>query len=370
MMFLKYIPKKIDNFYMLSKSYFSKSPSYLILFVTAMCNARCKMCFYWKNIDNAQLKEELSLKEYEKISKKFKNLVYISIGGGEPTLRKDLPKIIKSFYDNSGTRYVNIVTNGGLPQQTLDMINDVFKRCPKINVKISISLDGFEDLHDEIRGIKGLFLKSIETYKLLSKIDNESFALNIATTLSKLNKEQIKEFVDYISDGLNINDHTISFVRGDAKDEESKEVTLKEYHDTWNYLLDKQQNQAKGFFKIFNNMVRAMYSINQKTLEEDKMFVSCVAGNKLITLDEKGNVYPCEIISYLNKSRDFKMGSLRDSNYNINKILKNKKSKNIISFIKKSKCHCGFECANLCNIAFSKKNLIKVIVFPKRFIGQ
>ena len=82
----------------------------------------------------------------------------------------------------------------------------------------------------------------------------------------------------------------------------------------------------------------------------------------MITIDEEGNVLPCEMISYLHKNKSFNMSNLREFDYDINKILKRKKSKEILSFIKESKCRCSFECATLCNIAFSKKKMCGVLL--------
>ena len=48
---------------------FSSYPSHLILYVTSRCNARCKHCFYWKEID-IKKKQELSLNEIKKLSGK------------------------------------------------------------------------------------------------------------------------------------------------------------------------------------------------------------------------------------------------------------------------------------------------------------
>ncbi len=352
---------KIGNLKLLAKSYLGKNPSYLILFVTARCNARCKMCFYLKNINDSSVEKELTSNEYEKISKNFKNLFYLSIGGGEPTLRDDLPEIIYYFYKNSGVRAVNISTNCGFPQKTYDIVQSIFEKCPNIRVKMSLSLDDLEKKHDEIRGLNGLFDKVLETHKLLSSIDNKNFALNIATTFSKLNKNTIYDLIDYVSDKLKINDHTLTYVRGDTQNEDVKDVTPNDYSKVWNYLIDKNKNKNKGFYKIFNNLIRLMYEVNQKTLERNEMILPCLAGKKFITLDEEGNIYPCEIISYIYKNRPFKMGNLRDFDYDINKILQREQSKDMMSFIKDSKCHCSFECGTLCNIAFSKKNLFKVL---------
>ena len=45
-------------------------PSYVIFFITSKCNARCRFCFYWKNIEESDKKKELDLEEIEKIWEK------------------------------------------------------------------------------------------------------------------------------------------------------------------------------------------------------------------------------------------------------------------------------------------------------------
>jgi len=320
------------------------------------------MCFYWKSIDSASKEKELTIKEYKEISKKFKNLFYISIGGGEPLVREDLAEIVYLFYKNSGTRVVNITTNGGFPKRTYDIINKIFKKCPNIQVKVGISLDAIGKKHDKIRCVNGIFNKALETYKLLHEIKNKNLAINIATTFSKLNKSSIYKIIDYVSENLNVNDQTITFVRGDSRDASSKDVTPKDYFKVYSYLQKKQKNKRKDLFGIYNKIVREMYKINNKVLETNEYIMPCVAGKKLIMIDEEGNVLPCEMISYLYKNRSFNMGNLRDFNYNINKILKRNKSKKTLSFIKKSKCRCSFECATLCNIAFSKKKMCGILL--------
>ena len=42
----------------------SGAPNYMVMFVTALCNARCPMCFYWKESENADAGKELRLDEY------------------------------------------------------------------------------------------------------------------------------------------------------------------------------------------------------------------------------------------------------------------------------------------------------------------
>src|SRR5687768_10376970 len=130
------MPRNIltESFHFL-RSYFSSQPSYLILFATAACNARCKHCFYWEEIQSANVRNELKLPEIEKIAKSLR-LIYLSIGGGEPFLRRDLGQVVEAFYKNSGLLYCNIVTNGYYTDQVLSTVKYILEKCPRLRLKI------------------------------------------------------------------------------------------------------------------------------------------------------------------------------------------------------------------------------------------
>ncbi len=53
-------------------------PSYVIFFVTARCNANCKMCFYKDNMEQSAKTDELTPEEYGLISKNIKliNIIF------------------------------------------------------------------------------------------------------------------------------------------------------------------------------------------------------------------------------------------------------------------------------------------------------
>ena len=353
---------KIENVARLFKSYNSDLPSYLILFVTARCNARCKMCFYWETIDSASAERELSLSEYRRISRSVKDLFYLSIGGGEPTLRKDLADIVYQFYSNAGTRAVNISTNGAFSERTFSIVDSILRSCPSINLKVEISLDGIGAVHDYIRGCKGLFDSAMNTYHLLSGIKNSALAINIATTYSGLNRTSIYGLIDFVANELHVNDHTLSYVRGDVRDQKARDVTPHEYRQVWRYLSSKRTVKHKGRFSMVNKIVRRMYRINQTVLEKDEMVIPCLAAKKFLTIDQEGNVFPCELIDHIHQNRSFMMGNLREVDYDLNQVLCSTAAKDTIAFIEQSKCHCTFECANMCNIAFSKRILLETLL--------
>ena len=86
------------------------------------------------------------------------------------------------------------------------------------------------------------------------------------------------------------------------------------------------------------------------------MVLPCVAGDKLIVINEIGDVYPCEILP-------MKMGNLREAEYDIKRILSSKKAKKIKNFIKDTRCRCTFECATNANIVYDVKS------YPKLLLG-
>jgi len=106
----------------LIKKYFWRrrlSPEYVILIATSNCNLRCKHCFLWQknpygwgNLD--QGKNDLTLEEIEKISLSMADFFFLNLGGGEPFIRKDLPKIAEAFYRNNHNQNLLIPTNGTL----------------------------------------------------------------------------------------------------------------------------------------------------------------------------------------------------------------------------------------------------------------
>jgi len=155
------------------RSYFSSGPSYLILFATARCNARCRHCFYWQEVADADVSKELTLSDLEKVADSV-SLIYLSIGGGEPFLRKDLAAVVEAFHRRSGILYRNIVTNGFYTERIVETVREVRRRCPRLRLKIQISLDDFAEAHDAYRKVPGIYEKAVQTLKRLSREARET----------------------------------------------------------------------------------------------------------------------------------------------------------------------------------------------------
>jgi MoaA/NifB/PqqE/SkfB family radical SAM enzyme len=341
-------------------SYFSADPSYLIFFVTAVCNARCKHCFYWEEIASANAKKELKLDEIEKMAKSM-NLIYLSIGGGEPFLRKDLPQIVEKFYIHSGILYCNIVTNGFYTDFILKGVEYIREHCPRLKLKIQISFDDFQEEHDAYRKVPGIFQKACDTLKALSEIRAKDplFNLDLATCMTASNKERVTDLFDYMRKEADFDYYQFLYPRGNAEHAEEKDVTADEWMKALEHVHDRDIR------KNHNPVLSAINKIAKdgiyRFLKNDEHPWDCLAGRKFVSITERGILQPCEVLGQMQPDYDSNLGTLADFDFDVRKAMATEKAKKVADYIIESKCRCSFECASNCNVVFAKKEAARVI---------
>jgi len=73
-----------------------RQPVYVIYETTDRCNLRCRMCSVWRRADR---EAELNLGQIDVLAGRLRDMgvVVVSLSGGEPFLREDLPEIIRIF---------------------------------------------------------------------------------------------------------------------------------------------------------------------------------------------------------------------------------------------------------------------------------
>lgn len=335
-----------------------KLPVYLILYITSRCNYSCKMCFYWKEIEKTN-RNELTLSEIKRISKHFGNILQLSLTGGEPFLRDDLPEICSIFIQNNNPRYISIPTNASSPARIKALTEIMLKENSQTFFRIPLSLDGVHENHDTIRGHNGAFVKFMETYNelLFLKQNFKNLILDINIVFSRYNQDKIENIINFISKNLAIDNLSITFVRGNVKDPMSKNVSIDKYEKVIKKLISiikKPQNRP------LSSMIRWLFEytwlVILKTLKFNHMIIPCLAGRRIIIISEKGDVFPCEISGR-------KMGNLREEDYNISRILNSITAKQILVEIKESNCFCTFECAINASLAFNVIQYPKMILF-------
>lgn len=323
----------------------SRTPVYMILYLTARCNFRCPMCFYLGEIEDPE-KEEIAFPELEKMARSLGPLVQLSLTGGEPFLRHDIPEVVDVFHRHNRVQYVTIPTNASLTERVEQTAERLVTDFPDVNFRIAVSLDGFPEGHDAIRGGKS-FDKIERTLAVLDRIRRrvDNLTVDINTCYSSLNEGKIDGLVDFVADRFDVDNHTITYVRGNA-DEATKNASATEYV---RFVEDVRRRRSPRESRPFSSLLRAVMDYQRDiikwTLQDDRMYVPCVAGKKMIVVNEKAEVLPCEI---LNK----KLGSLKDYDYDVQKLLANPQALELVDWIGRTKCHCTFECALATSIIF------------------
>ena len=345
-------PKEILNFYNI---YRERLPVYVIFYVTSRCNYRCRMCFYWKEIENPN-KDELNLEEIEKISKNFGKLLQLSLTGGEPFLRDDLPEICKIFIGNNRPNYITIPTNASMPERIREVTEKIISQNPNTFFRIPLSLDGLREEHNAIRGNSEAFDNVLKTYKELDVLRKKfaNLTLDINAAYSSFNQEKIDDTIDFVENNLDVDNLSITLARGNVKNGRVKDVSLENYERVIKRLMSlNRQRESRSLSSIIRTSVELTWETIRRTLRHKRMVIPCLAGKRLIIISEKGDVFPCEILNT-------KMGNLREAGYDIRKIIHSAAAKRILSEIKNKKCYCTFECAIITSLIFNKLQCLKI----------
>jgi MoaA/NifB/PqqE/SkfB family radical SAM enzyme len=315
------------------------------------------MCFNWRNTDDTQInKKELTLDEIKKTFNNFGSIQQLTISGGEPFLRNDLPEILEFVSFKNDVQMITIPTNGILSDQIFSQTKNILQKIKKgTHLRISLSLEGIEDVHDDIVQVKGAFRNILDTYNKLATLvdDHKNFNIDIGICCSVFNKDSILNTIQYCADNLRSGNVQLVLARGDTRDKSAKQVTIEEYSrilNEFNKIEDKKTN--KPFAGLIKNLGNIVNSQVIEVMKNNKMPNPCYAGHKLIVIQSDGSVLPCE---YLDK----KLGNLRDFDFNVKKILAN--NKDVRRFIKKGMCYCTWECALSNNIVCNPRKYPAVI---------
>jgi len=341
------------------------SLSYCIFFVTARCNYRCKMCFYWKEIDDAEVSKELSLEEIQKIAENMPHLFDLNLTGGEPFLREDLADVVRAFYERSRLRFITIPTNGSMPERIADTVKRIHESCPDLWLRITLSLDEIGEMHDEIRGVKGAFERTMETHDKLAEIARRrtNLSLGVATVFSRYNQNRISEIHDFIEKRLNVDSFGVLLARGNTREKAAVDVDLEKYVEAVREAHARVAGRRRGrslYNRMFNAMGRSVSNLIVRTVLENRAVLPCVAGRRMVVIGPTGEVRPCEMLGTLIENEGFPldtdvMGNLRDVQYDVRRILASDTAGRIVSAIREQRCYCSFECAATANIAFNAR---------------
>ena len=173
-------------------------PETVSIFVTYRCNLRCSMCSQWGESGSAKYYTHEQLYSHQELDR-LKSLIddlskwkpTITLFGGEPLMYKGLFDLVRHVKSH-GMR-INMITNGVMLEHFAPQIVDT-----GID-EIIWSLDGPEDLHDQIRGRKGTFQRAVRGIKTVNEFRETAGSnkpvVNINSTLFETNYTRLDETI-------------------------------------------------------------------------------------------------------------------------------------------------------------------------------
>lgn len=326
------------------------APFSLVHFITNRCNARCAHCFI--DFDNGDSsKHELSLDEIRRLTKHLGNHLFnVNLTGGEPFLRKDIFEIVEAYFKNAGVVSVFITTNGTFTDLTREFIDKFIRSKIKGNIIFSISLDDLEEFHDKNRKVSGLFTSALRTFNMIKEYGLPNITAGIGITIAEHNYSRIIELYNYIRK-LGVDNVTATPLREEGKikkiDPEKKEGIYRAYCEVSKLIYRDNMGNGRGRINPEARLIDAKNSVFNEIVMDTYLkprFISqCPAGSLFVVISADGHVHPCEIL-------DSPIGSLRDYDMDLKKLLNTDRAKEVRRSIRSTKCNCVYGCAWTVNI--------------------
>lgn len=173
-----------------------RKPTVINLNANDICNSKCAMCNIWEQkqgfeVSPEQLKRVLEDSLYE-------NVTHVGITGGEPTLREDLPDLYEAVIEAiPNIKGLSIITNAIKEKDVINRIEKVIEVCRKHgkNFNMMVSLDGYGDMHDTVRGRPGNFITALN---VINHFREQNIPLAIGCTISKVNVWDVEELLFFM----------------------------------------------------------------------------------------------------------------------------------------------------------------------------
>lgn len=313
--------------------YLLRRPLGYFLYITGDCNLDCGYCWQrhqedlpeqggWVNSTPRVLSPEDWIKVVDNLPKR----AFIGLSGGEATISPALLSVVKAA---GGRHPISINTNlMSIKDRELEALTHRGVR------NLSISLDGFAEVHDVSRSRKGLFDKIVENIHRINEIKGDGHfpLITIKTVLMNENLDRMAEFRRYCAETLRADEINISF----EKLGEHRQFSLFHNRNLADVLsVSKpvlyQYEEPEKVINVLAGMLEGNRDSSCKLVvyprmrnrEQLQIFVygngknvyrPCYLPLSMVTVLPDGEVIPCLSVS---------LGNVREYDYSVSRVLEN-----------------------------------------------
>ena len=289
----------------------------VIFFVTSACNAKCRTCFYWQELNH---QGDLTWDELQNLSRTMPGFTDLWLSGGEPMLRNQLTEIVHLFYINNGIRWINLPTNGLLPERTAEWIERILVENPELRLDLNVAMDGLHEMQDSLRAVPGNFNRTLETLAAMQSCRRRFARLrvNVNTVICSQNFDHILDIAEFVKAHCEVDGHYFNIIRGNAKDMSLKSIPRERLPELYRQIQRIYHYYAPNILKRLEGIERVvgeayyegtMAFHNKVQLENidspHPWPMPCTAGETTLVIDYNGDLRACELRGKLANLRDF-----------------------------------------------------------------
>jgi len=270
------------------------------------CTARCPTCVLRRDLhDQVRDQRLLSLEEWDGILREARLLGgrNLDISGGEPTLYRQLPDLIRLAKKRGWIVQIN--SNGSL------MSKERIRTLVEAGIdRVMISLYSHEaSVHDAMRGLPGLWKRATDALALWAEQKSRQRGLEVVaqTLLAPQNLSHLPQLLRLLKK-LGCDGAVLSYLEGNYDDRKIFDISQLQY------FLDQVRPELKELFDgrdlpdlFARRRCNRLFSTKRRSLNDWASGLyhgdpsSCVLPSGLALILANGDVHPCNIVEYVHE---------------------------------------------------------------------
>jgi len=265
---------------------FSALPVLSEVALTYRCNLRCMFCYAGcsctKGTGTEREMTGTEVRDVLRIIREEAKVPSISFTGGEPTLRDDLPELVRFARTNLGLR-VNLITNGTLVDTGMaERLNDAGLHSAQVSLE---SHD--ETVHDELTRVKGSYRRTVDG---IGHLWEHGIIVHTNTTINRLNMDSVAAMPAFVR-SLGLERFSMNMVIPSGSSITVSEKMNLRYSEI-PYLIERVQDAAEREgveFMWYSPTPVCIFNPVQHRLGNK----GCAACDGLLSVSPTGDVLPC-----------------------------------------------------------------------------